>query len=100
MSNLAMTLRALGDAAGGRDLLLQAVHAYEQLLGPEHPNTLVSLHNLAGALVDLGDLAGARDLLQQAADAYRRLLGPEHPSTQTVTKNLIWVQHALAEPAP
>jgi tetratricopeptide (TPR) repeat protein len=100
MSNLAMTLRALGDAAGGRDLLLQAVHAYEQLLGPEHPNTLVLLHNLAGALVDLGDLAGARDLLQQAADAYRRLLGPEHPNTQTVTKNLIWVQHALAEPAP
>jgi hypothetical protein len=43
MSNLAVMLAALGDLSSARDLLQQAVHTYQQLLGPEHPTTRTAM---------------------------------------------------------
>jgi Tfp pilus assembly protein PilF len=38
----------------------------EKVLGPEHPDTAVSLSNLAILLQAQGDLAGARPLYERA----------------------------------
>jgi uncharacterized protein (DUF2267 family) len=81
LSNLALTMQALGDLAGAQDVNQRVLEARRRLLGPEHPHTLTSMSNLAGTLQALGDLAGARELHQQVLDAYRRRLGPKHPAT-------------------
>jgi hypothetical protein len=44
---LALTLRALGDLAGARDLLQQVVDVTRRLLGAEHPTTRAAAKNLA-----------------------------------------------------
>ena len=54
-----------------------------RVLGPEHPDTLVSMNNLAATLQAQGDLAGARGLQEQVLDLSRRVLGAEHPDTLT-----------------
>jgi TIR domain/Tetratricopeptide repeat len=88
MNDLAATLVALGDAAGGAELHRQALDAYLRVLGPERFATLRSMTNLADTLRVLGDAAGAVDLHRQVLDAYRRLLGPEHPTTLASMTNL------------
>ena len=99
MNNLALTLLALGDAAGAAELHRQVLEAYERVLGPEHPNTLTSINNLALTLQALGDAAGAADLHRQALEARRRLLGPEHPDTLTSMNNLAATLYTLGDAA-
>jgi tetratricopeptide (TPR) repeat protein len=70
-----------------RPLLERALAIYEQVLGPEHPETASSLHNLALLLQAQGDLAGARPLFERAL-AIDEVLGPEHPYTATSLANL------------
>jgi serine/threonine protein kinase/tetratricopeptide (TPR) repeat protein len=52
-----------------------------RLLGPEHPDTMTSLHTLAGLLVRLDKWEEARKLSEQSVETRRRVLGPEHPDT-------------------
>ena len=58
------------------------------LLGPEHPDTLVSMDNLAGYLAAEGRYAEAEKLERATLDTRRRVLGPEHPDTAGSTHNL------------
>jgi tetratricopeptide (TPR) repeat protein len=76
--------------------------ADEKALGPEHPDTAISLDNLAsllrnpGELVDAratllqeqGDLASARTLYERALAIREKVLGPQHPATATSLNNL------------
>ena len=64
--------------------LRHARRAYDlrlRLLGPEHPDTLSSMHNLAFVLQKLGKFDEARTLNERALEIRRRVLGPEHPDT-------------------
>jgi len=65
-------------------LFERALAVHEQVLGPEHPHTALSLNNLARLLQDQGDLAGARPLLERVL----AILGPEHRNTATSLNNL------------
>ena len=58
------------------------------MLGPEHPDTAMSLNNLAGLLQAQGDLAGARPLYERALAIREKVLGPEHPDTAMSLNNL------------
>jgi eukaryotic-like serine/threonine-protein kinase len=51
----------------------------EQLLGPEHPDLAVTLHNLGVLRSMLGDLVAARALFERALAIREQALGPEHP---------------------
>ncbi|KAE8396152.1 hypothetical protein BDV23DRAFT_193008 [Aspergillus alliaceus] len=62
-------------------------------LGPEHPDTLISVSNLGSA----------EAMHQRALQGYEKVLGPEHPDTLTIMNNLAhtWIlqdkmQDALA----
>jgi len=99
MSDLAVMLRALGDAAGAAQLDRQVLEGRRRVLGEEHLDTLQSMNNLALTLHALGDAAGAAELLRQALDAYRRLLGPEHPTILTSMSNLAATLRALGDAA-
>ena len=59
----------------------------EQVLGPEHPDTLGALNNLALLYADQGKDEQAEPLYQRALTTYERVLGAEHPETKRVRNN-------------
>jgi tetratricopeptide (TPR) repeat protein len=81
MSNLAETLRALGDLAGARDLHQQVLDTSQRVLGPDHPDIAKRLSDLANVLYDQRDRDGALSLRERALAIYETRLGPDHPDT-------------------
>ena len=69
-------------------LYRRSLEACEQVLGPEHPNTLTSLSNLASLLDSKGDYDQAEHLCRRALEAKERVLGSEHPDTLISLNNL------------
>jgi len=72
-------------------LLRRALAICEQAIGPEHPDTALSLKNLAFLLQDQGDLAAARPLFERALAIREKALGPEHPDTAGSLNNLAFL---------
>ena len=62
---------------------------YDEVLGPEHPDTVASLNNLANLLHSQGDLEGARRLTERSLAIHDNAFGPEHPNTNRVRDNLV-----------
>ena len=60
----------------------------EEVLGPRHPDTALSLNNLGALLDSLGDLAGARPYYERAVEIAEERLGAEHPNTRILRGNL------------
>ena len=60
MSNLAGTLYAQRDLAGGRKLQEPVLEARARLLGKEYPDTLRAMNDLTQTLEAQGDLTGAK----------------------------------------
>jgi Tetratricopeptide repeat/TIR domain len=88
-----------GDYRPAEQANRQVLEARRRLLGPDHPDTLLSMNNLAMTLRVLGDADGAADLHRQVLDARRRLLGPEHPDTLTSMNNLADTLRVLGDAA-
>ncbi len=76
---LALTLGALHKLHEARKLEEEALAIHKRVLGPEHPQTLNSMHHLALMLHDLGKLEEARKLNEEILVIGKRVLGPEHP---------------------
>jgi tetratricopeptide (TPR) repeat protein len=66
----------------------RALAIREKALGPDHPNTALSLNNLGALLQAMGDLQGARPYFERALAIFTARLGPDHPHTHTVRRNL------------
>jgi tetratricopeptide (TPR) repeat protein len=66
----------------------KAVEIREELLGKEHPNTLMSMNNLASALSDQGKYEQAEEMNRQVLRLREVMLGKEHPDTLTSMNNL------------
>ena len=82
-------LNALGDSA------LQAISVgepligdCEQVLGPDHPDTLTSRNDLANAYRAAGRTAEAITLFEQTLAAFERVLGPDHADTLSSRNDL------------
>jgi tetratricopeptide (TPR) repeat protein len=60
----------------------------EQVLGPDHPSTLVARNNLASAYRRAGRLDEAIDLFTRNLADFERVLGPDHPDTLSSRNNL------------
>ena len=60
-------------------LFRDALALRQKALGPEHPDTAMSLNNLALLLMDQGDLAEALPLFERALAIREKVLPPEHP---------------------
>ena len=56
----------MGDYAKAEPLYRRALAICEKALGPEHPDTAVSLNNLAELYNAMGDYAKAEPLFQRA----------------------------------
>jgi tetratricopeptide (TPR) repeat protein len=60
----------------------------EKALGPEHPDTALSLNNLAELYEATGAYAKAEPLYRRALAIREKTFGPEHPDTATSLNNL------------
>ena len=79
----------LGDSAPQAIAAGQSLTAdLEQVLGPEHPDTLNARNSLATAYRSAGRATDAIPLFEQTLFARQRLLGPSDPDTLTSQNNL------------
>ena len=62
-------------------MLTRALEIRRRLLGPEHPDTLVSMSALGRCYLAQRRKDQAANLVTDALAAQRRILGPEHPDT-------------------
>ena len=65
-----------------------AVAVVEDVLGPDHPDTLHARNNLAVAYRSVGRFGEAIELFEQVLAKREKLLGPDHPDTLTTRNNL------------
>ena len=92
-------LQFLADYAGARPYYERALAIREKALGPDHPDTALSLNNLGGLLRALGDHAGARPYYERALAINEKALGPDHPDTALSLNNLGYLLRALGDHA-
>jgi eukaryotic-like serine/threonine-protein kinase len=59
-----------------------------RVLGPEHPDTLISMNNLALLYREQGRYGQAEPLFTKVLKVRRRVLGPEHPDTLDTINDL------------
>ncbi|MER2253020.1 tetratricopeptide repeat protein [Methylorubrum podarium] len=60
----------------------------EKDMGPDHPDTTLSLNRLANLLYAQGDYVGAKPLYQRALINHENVFGPDHPETAIAISNV------------
>jgi hypothetical protein len=95
MAQLANYLGSSGNYSTARDLELRVLDARKLILGPEHPDTLISRGHHADWTGQAGDPAAARDMFAELLPVHQRVLGPEHPHTLITQGHLAsWTGYA------
>jgi tetratricopeptide (TPR) repeat protein len=103
MNNLANVYRAQNENAQAEPLYHQTLEIRRRVLGPEHPDTLISINNLANVYWSQGNFTQAESLYSEAMETQRRILGPEHPDTLLSMGNLASTyaeEHKYAQAEP
>ena len=89
----------LGEAGIAAEQYEKARALYTQHRGPDHPDTLASMHNLANSYDALGRHADALKLREETLALRKAKLGPDHPDTLTSMNNLANSYDALGRHA-
>ncbi|KAF8518814.1 hypothetical protein BU17DRAFT_90584 [Hysterangium stoloniferum] len=84
-----------GKCLNAKLLEIQVVENREQILGTEHPDTLVARGNLAMTYRRLGKWTDAEQLSVQVLEASEQILGNEHSGTLIVRANLAVIYNHL-----
>ncbi|KAL4959991.1 uncharacterized protein BDV14DRAFT_183400 [Aspergillus stella-maris] len=79
MASLATMYFDQGRLVEAEELEIQVLESQKQTLGPEHPQTLASMHNLAITWKELGKVPNAFSLLKKCVDLRSKVLGADHP---------------------
>jgi tetratricopeptide (TPR) repeat protein len=85
---LAELYRAQANYAAAEPLFLKALKIREKGLGPNHPDTAVSLNNLALMYLSQRDYTSAAPLFGRALEIREMALGPDNPRTAQSLYNL------------
>ncbi|KAF2625654.1 TPR-like protein [Macroventuria anomochaeta] len=70
-----------GEYKAAEGFLQMAADTRERVLGPEHPDTLISVSQLGAVLERQGKYEEAETKHRRALEGYEKVLGPEHPDT-------------------
>lgn len=92
---LGESYREIGQAANAADQHQQALAIREELLGPDHLETMASMHNVALVLVDQGKLKEAEASLKKLLPGFEREYGTDHPQVNQVRDNLAVILEKL-----
>jgi len=85
MGQVYMSLGLYGEA---ESLLQRSLSANREILGEDHPQTLVAKNHRANLYWRLGTYDEAELMHSEALEARERLLGPDHPDTLVSMHNL------------
>ena len=81
MYNLAISYDAAGQTERALKLREETLALRKTKLGPDHPDTLMSMNNLANGYRDTGQRDRALKLREEALALWKAKLGPDHPGT-------------------
>jgi tetratricopeptide (TPR) repeat protein/predicted Ser/Thr protein kinase len=98
-TDLGVTQTELGNLEQALTLLEKARATRTKLLGPNHPDTLATIHNLASAYRETGRAAEAIPLLEQVRDQWLKQLGPRDKSTLLTQHELAFAYKAVGRTA-
>ena len=87
---LAAQYRVLGLYDESMPLAEAALATRRQVLGQEHPDTLVSLNEMGFLLLAMGKPAEAEPCFREALEKMQGALGEDHRDTLTAMANLAW----------
>jgi tetratricopeptide (TPR) repeat protein len=85
----------IGALAEAEPQIVRALELRERTLGPDHPDTLRSVHGLAALYHSRGRYEEAETLSKRAIAGRERTLGPDHPDTLTAVSNLGYLYLAM-----
>jgi Flp pilus assembly protein TadD, contains TPR repeats len=88
ISRVGISLTKDGRYDEAKILFVDRLEARESVLGPEHPDTLISVNNLGVVLERQGKHEEAEAIHQRALVGLEKALGPEHPDTLHIVSNL------------
>jgi tetratricopeptide (TPR) repeat protein len=88
MGNLAFVYIEQGKYAQAETLQHLTLETQRHVLGPEHPDTLISATLLGEVYCEQGKYAQAGALFTQNLEIQRRVLGPGHPYTLTTLADI------------
>jgi tetratricopeptide (TPR) repeat protein len=95
MGNLATSYARVGRTADARELREKTLALMKAKLGPDHPDTLISMSNLVNTYSALARHADALKLSEEMLALQRAKFGPDHPDTLRSVRNLVNVYNAL-----
>jgi hypothetical protein len=81
MPSVSVPIAPIGPGAPLDTASIIWLNCLTKALGPEHADTLASVHNLAIVLYGEGRYTEAERLDRETLDIRRGVLGPEHPDT-------------------
>jgi tetratricopeptide (TPR) repeat protein len=81
IANLSISLKQTGQLEDSELLLGRNLRRYEQILGPKHRNTCLSILDFATVLTELGCWVEAADLFEHLYRRYWETWGPHHEYT-------------------
>ncbi len=88
METIGNVYYSLGLYPQAQPLLEKALDTRKHVLGPENPDTLLSMADLATTLRREGQLTDAEKMLRQTLESQRLVIGPENPSTLSTMVDL------------
>ena len=84
--------REMGLFESAEPHLTRALDLREEVLGPEHPDTLTSMYHLAGLYHDQRRLEDVEPLTMRAYELRQQVLGKSHPDTLESMSELAWLR--------
>jgi tetratricopeptide (TPR) repeat protein len=97
MGNLASTYSNLGEHQKAKELQATVLEKRKQVLGDNHPDTLLTMGNLASTYSALGEHQNAKELMATVLEKRKQVLGDNHPDTLLTMGNLASTYSALGE---
>jgi serine/threonine protein kinase/tetratricopeptide (TPR) repeat protein len=88
LRTVGQTYRGIGEAGVAIDFLTRSVELFRRHVGPDHPDTLISMNNLADGYTDVGKLELALPLYEETLKLMKAKLGADHPNTLVSRNNL------------
>ncbi|KDE75751.1 TPR repeat protein [Aspergillus oryzae 100-8] len=97
IKNIGMCLYSDGRWKEAERLQVQVLELRKQVLGPEHPDTLINIAGLASIYWNQGQWREAEELEIQVLELRKQVLGPEHPDTLISMHNMAYTWKSLGK---
>ncbi|KAH8834597.1 hypothetical protein DL96DRAFT_1551349 [Flagelloscypha sp. PMI_526] len=92
-----VTLRQGGLANISQGVFERGLKEEQNVFGPDHPNTLVTMHDLAATYITLGQNRDALKLLEKVSELMKLILGPDHSCTLRAISDLTLAYNNLGQ---